>query len=47
MGELNFVNSITITGISKVSESLGGVTSYTHKMPVVINGETYYILLKQ
>ncbi len=47
MGELNFVNSITITGISKVSESLGGVTSYTHKIPAVINGETYYLLLKQ
>ena len=47
VGELNFANSITIEGISKVSESLGGVTSYTHKMPVVINGETYYILLKQ
>ena len=47
VGELNFANSITITGISKVSESLGGVTSYTHKIPAVINGETYYLLLKQ
>ena len=47
VGELNFVNSITVTGISKVSESLGGVTSYSHKMPAIINGETYYLLLKQ
>ena len=37
----------TVKELSKVSESLGGVTSYTHKIPAVINGETYYLLLKQ
>jgi hypothetical protein len=45
IGELYFANDITITGISTESASSVAVTTYTHKLPVVINGETYYILL--
>jgi hypothetical protein len=45
IGELYFANDITITGISAESASSVAVTTYTHKLPVVINGETYYILL--
>ena len=45
IGELYFANDITISGISAESASSVAVTTYTHKLPVVINGETYYILL--
>lgn len=46
IGELNFTNNIHITGISTVQEVIGGIsTAYTHKIPAVIDGETYYILL--
>jgi len=45
IGELYFANDITISGISTESASSVAVTTYTHKLPVVINGETYYILL--
>ena len=45
IGELYFANDITISGISKESASSVEVTTYTHKLPVVINGETYSILL--
>jgi hypothetical protein len=46
IGELYFANNITITGISTESASSIDVLSYTHKLPVVINDETYYILLR-
>jgi len=46
IGELYFANDITITGISAESASSVADTTYTHKLPVVINGETYYILLR-
>lgn len=45
IGELYFANDITITGIGAESATNVAVTTYTHKLPVVINGETYYILL--
>jgi hypothetical protein len=45
IGELYFANDITISGISAESTPSDEVTTYTHKLPVVINGETYYILL--
>jgi len=45
IGELYFADNISITGISTESASSVAVTTYTHKLPVVINGETYYILL--
>jgi hypothetical protein len=46
IGELYFANNITISGISTESASSVAVTTYTHKLPVVINGETYSILLR-
>jgi len=45
IGELYFANDITITGIGTESATDVAVTIYTHKLPVVINGETYSILL--
>jgi hypothetical protein len=55
IGELYFANDITITGISTESNLIfsvrnnrfiaPAVTTYTHKLPVTINGETYSILL--
>jgi len=45
IGELYFADNVSITGISTESASSVAVTTYTHKLPVVINGETYYILL--
>lgn len=46
IGELYFANDITITGIGTESATSVAVTTYTHKLPVVINGETYYVLLR-
>jgi hypothetical protein len=45
IGELNFANNITIEGITTTSITSGLATSFTHKLPVVINGETYYLLM--
>lgn len=45
IAELYFANDITITGISTESATDVAVTTYSHKLPVVINGETYSILL--
>ena len=49
VGDLFFANNITITGLSNdyASGSEVDVTSFTHKVPVTINGETYYLLLKE
>jgi hypothetical protein len=46
MGELFFSEDIYITGINVEVASSTQVTTFTHKLPVVINGETYYLLLK-
>jgi len=45
IGELNFANNITIEGITATSATSVLATTFTHKLPVVINGETYYLLL--
>ena len=47
VAELSLVNSISIGGTSTNSATSSNVTSFTHKLPVVINGETYSLLLKQ
>ena len=47
VAELSLVNSISIGGTSTNSGISSNVTSFTHKLPVVINGETYSLLLKQ
>jgi hypothetical protein len=46
IGELEFKNGIEIEGISQVSATTIEATSFTHKIPVTINGETYYLLMK-
>ena len=43
--ELNFANNITISGITTTSATSVLATTFTHKLPVLINGETYYLLL--
>ena len=47
VAELSLVNSISIGGTSTNTATSSNVTSFTHKLPVVINGETYSLLLKQ
>lgn len=46
IGELNFANNITIEGISATSATSVLATTFTHKLPVIINGETFYLLLR-
>ena len=55
IGELNFqgtgpsgqetidIDGITVTNLTGTPP---GASTFTHKMPILINGETYYILLK-
>ena len=46
VGELFFSNDIYITGINTESATSTAITTFSHKLPVIINGETYYLLLK-
>ena len=46
IGELEFLGGIDIEGISQVSATSVEATTFTHKIPVTINGETYYLLMK-
>jgi len=46
VAELNFANNITIEGITANTATSVLATTFTHKLPVVINGETYYLLLR-
>lgn len=45
IGELLFASDITISGVSIASSTGIGVTSFTHKIPVTVNGETYFLLM--
>jgi hypothetical protein len=45
IAELNFADNITISGIAATSATSVLATTFTHKLPAVINGETYYILM--
>lgn len=46
IGELLFGDEIKIDGITVTASSDGKTAqSFTHKVPVVINGETYYLLM--
>ena len=48
VGDLTFLGDIKIEGISPVAQTSNvNVASYTHKLPVVIDGVTYYLLLTQ
>ena len=46
IGELYFADNISISGVSTESATEVAVTTFTHKLPVLINGETYYLLLR-
>ena len=46
IGELLFGDGIKIDGINATTSSDGKTSeSFTHKVPVVVNGETYYLLM--
>ena len=46
IGELLFGDEIIIDGINTTASSDGKTAqSFTHKVPVVVNGETYYLLM--
>ncbi len=45
IGELSFLGDIKIEGITPSTQTARPVTDWTHKFPMVIDGETYYILL--
>ena len=48
VGDLTFLGDIKIEGINPVDfDSAVDVADWTHKMPVIIDGVTYYILLTQ
>lgn len=46
IAELNFSDDIVIEGITPTAATSVLASSFTHKLPVVINGETYYLLLR-
>lgn len=46
ISELNFSDNISISGISTEAGTEVAITTFTHKLPVIINGETYYLLLR-
>jgi len=46
IGELLFGDGIKIGGINATTSSDGKTSeSFTHKVPIVVNGETYYLLM--
>ena len=48
VGELSFQDSIRVNGILQTDKKdLSGKTAadYTHKLPMVVNGETYFLLV--
>ena len=48
VGDLTFLGDIKIEGISPVNHASGvDVANWTHKIPVTIDGVTYYLLLTQ
>ena len=48
IGDLTFIGDVKIEGISATNQSPSvNPTDYTHKLPIVIDGVTYFALLKQ
>ena len=48
VGELTFNGDVKIEGLNVENQSSNvGIKSYTHKLPVVIDGTTYFILLTE
>jgi hypothetical protein len=46
IGDLYFTNGITITDFDGVANVSGNVSTFTHKLPVLINGVEYFVLLR-
>lgn len=46
IGELLFGDTLVIDGITVTSSATVAATTFTHKIPVVIDGETYYLVMK-
>jgi hypothetical protein len=46
IGDLNFQSGISFETITDLSTASGSVTEFTHKIPVLIAGVEYFILLK-
>lgn len=46
IGELYFANNVSISGIDTEDAAEVDITTFTHKVPVSINGEIYYLLLR-
>lgn len=44
--EIYFDGNIQITGITTESATGIGITTFTHKIPIVVNNEQYYLLLR-
>ena len=47
IAELEFSNGLNIEGINDIAATPVDPTTFSHKIPVNINGETYYLLMKQ
>ena len=48
VGDLTFIGDVKIEGITATNQSPSvNPTDYTHKLPIVIDGITYFVLLKQ
>ena len=45
LAELLFYDGLNISGISTISDTVVAATAFTHKIPIIVNGETYYLLL--
>ena len=45
IGELSFLGDIKIEGITATTQTATAVTNWTHKVPIVIDGETFYLLM--
>ena len=46
IGDLYFTNGITITSFDGIASVSGNVTEFTHKLPILINGIEYFVLVK-
>lgn len=46
IGDLNFQDGISFSNITDLSTESGSVTEFTHKIPVLIDGVEYFVLLK-
>lgn len=46
IGDLNFQNGISFNTITELTTVSGSVTEFTHKIPILINGVEYFVLLK-